>query len=507
MRNLTYFGTRLSENISRREPEGYLICLNVPVARTGVQDYLPSELGLPGPDDRLIPVHRPESEVFAPACVASFEGMPVTDDHPAFSGGVTAENIRDLQKGHAHNLRRGTGKNADLLIADLIITSPSLAEEILAGKREISCGYNYVLCEENGQYIQREIRGNHVAVVDAGRAGPRVSIHDRKSAAARTAPDGRPDRSGPSRPAASGSRSPHPHITCFDERSERNMKKNNLWPARLMTRLAKDGDTEGLSELISEILETPAEAEAEADVPETAETPEEAPVVVETPVEQPVLIDCGAEILEALRQIISLLSAPGGDCDPEENRDEEPEETAEAAAEIAENGAENLAEAALEAAAETLEALSIDPAAGDEDPVEELVAEILETEAEEEPASDDDPLDIVSSILEPETGSDEDGDGDEGGEDPAVNAQAADALRAALAGFRPQLARMSPKERQRFNADVAARMKKLTRRAGSSKGRPNAYAALRRAAAHDRSDRSLGKKIMASRNVNLAKRK
>ena len=43
-----YYGTRLSENISRREPEGYLLCLNVPVARTGTQDYLPEELGLPG---------------------------------------------------------------------------------------------------------------------------------------------------------------------------------------------------------------------------------------------------------------------------------------------------------------------------------------------------------------------------------------------------------------------------------------------------------------------------
>ena len=64
---MTYFGTRLSENISRREPEGYLICLNVPVARTGVQEYLPSELGLPEPDSRLIPVLRPEEEVFSPA--------------------------------------------------------------------------------------------------------------------------------------------------------------------------------------------------------------------------------------------------------------------------------------------------------------------------------------------------------------------------------------------------------------------------------------------------------
>ena len=52
---MTYFGTRLSDNISRREPEGYLICLNVPVARTGSQDYLPSELGLPEPSSRTIP--------------------------------------------------------------------------------------------------------------------------------------------------------------------------------------------------------------------------------------------------------------------------------------------------------------------------------------------------------------------------------------------------------------------------------------------------------------------
>ena len=40
---MQYYGNRLSENISRREPEGYLLCLNVPVARTGTQDYLPEE--------------------------------------------------------------------------------------------------------------------------------------------------------------------------------------------------------------------------------------------------------------------------------------------------------------------------------------------------------------------------------------------------------------------------------------------------------------------------------
>ena len=476
---MTYFGTRLSENISRREPEGYLICLNVPVARTGTQDYLPSELGLPEPDARLIPVHRPEEEVFSQACIASFEGMPVTDNHPAAPEGVTTENIRHLQKGHAMNIRRGAGADADLLLADLIITDPTLIQEVLGGKREISCGYTYTLHQEEGNYIQREIRGNHIAVVDAGRAGPRVSIHD--------------------------------HIF---ERSTL-MKKKSLWRAKLMARMAKDGDVDGLAEIITEMMEEPA-APAAAALPtadptaaglpatdplvaavaaaveenlEPAPAAEEAPVVVETPVEQPVIVDCGPQILEALSQIIALLSGPVADCNHTE--DEGPDAVAEAVVETtAEEMAETVAAAAVEAVAE-----AIDPAlASAEDPVEALVAEILDADegGEEEPASADED-DILSHILEPEEAVDED--------DPDANAQAADALRASLAAFRPMLARMAPKDRQRFNADVAARMKKLT--AASAKGKPNPYAALRTAAAHDNDARSLGQKIMAARNANL----
>jgi len=49
---------------------------------------------------------------------------------------------------------------------------------------------------------------------------------------------------------------------------------------------------------------------------------------------------------------------------------------------------------------------------------------------------------------------------------------------------------------------VAARMKQLQTRAART-SRPNAYAALRQAAAHDAPDRSLGEKIMSRRNANL----
>ena len=100
---MQYYGTRLSENISKREPEGYLLCLNVPVARTGYQEYLPEELGLLPTNGNPLQVYRPEEEVFSPETIAAFEGMPVTNDHPP--DGVDIENIRRLQIENADLIR------------------------------------------------------------------------------------------------------------------------------------------------------------------------------------------------------------------------------------------------------------------------------------------------------------------------------------------------------------------------------------------------------------------
>ena len=295
-----YYGTRLSENISRRDPEGYLLCLNVPVARTGTQEYLPEEVGLP-PGSALIPVYRPEEEVFAPETMASFEGMPVTNDHPP--DGVDVSNIRALQKGHAHNVRRGSGEESDLLLADLIITDPALITAILEeGKREISCGYTYELCMENGQYIQRKIRGNHVAVVDAGRAGSRVSIKDRKPVV---------------------------------ERRKSIMKKSL---SKVLARMAKDGDIETVAEIIEEMID-PIEPETEP-----APAAVESTVIVEAPAEEPaeepqaeeknVIIDEGGltGILERLDGIIALLEAGGVNSAADEDVEEAVSEALEQAA-------------------------------------------------------------------------------------------------------------------------------------------------------------------------------
>ena len=68
---LAYYGTEISPN-QTETVEGYLICRNVPIARTGKQTYYAHELNLPGDPDRLVEVLRSPEEVFSPAAMASF---------------------------------------------------------------------------------------------------------------------------------------------------------------------------------------------------------------------------------------------------------------------------------------------------------------------------------------------------------------------------------------------------------------------------------------------------
>ena len=170
-----FYGSKISEHMTET-PEGYLVCLGVPIGRTGEQEYLPRELGLDG--DKLIKVYRKEQDVFKPSAVASFEGKPFCNDHPPED--VTSANYPMYAKGTVVNVRRGTlDTGEDALLCDIIVYDANLAEQIKSGKREISCGYDCTYVSNgDGTYHQEDIIGNHVAVVDRGRAGTSVSIKD-----------------------------------------------------------------------------------------------------------------------------------------------------------------------------------------------------------------------------------------------------------------------------------------------------------------------------------------
>lgn len=169
---LTYYGSRISPHMTET-PEGYLICHDVPINRTGTQEYTAGEMQLDGDPERIITVNRYPEDVFDAAALASFEGKDVTAGHPPEN--LTPENHAAYSKGHVENVRRA----GDQTIADLHIKDATLISEIKNGIiREVSCGYVCNWEPDGAGYKQTNIRGNHVAIVPHGRAGHDVAIKD-----------------------------------------------------------------------------------------------------------------------------------------------------------------------------------------------------------------------------------------------------------------------------------------------------------------------------------------
>lgn len=301
-----FYGSRISGHMIET-PEGYLICKEVPIARTGNQDYRGSEFGGEDPE-KVYKVKRLEEEVFSKAALASFEGKPVVDEHP--NEDVTAENIKRYIKGTCRDIHQGTGILSDCIVADLIIYDKDLIQKIKDGKRDISCGYDCLWDPvDEDTYIQREIRGNHVAVVDKGRAGKKVSIRD-------------------------------------SQEGGKRMKNRSLW-GRMLSAFAKDGDT--TPEDLEQAAKLNPKAEDEVQVPEKEEEKKDKESALE----------------ERLKRIEDAIAAiPESTPAPAKTEDEEPDEedtSSEEREEDALDSLENELESGEEAQDE--EAVTVDPEA------------------------------------------------------------------------------------------------------------------------------------------------
>lgn len=164
-----------------KTPEGFLLCMDVPLARTGKQIYGPGDENpiAPGPDG-LIHIERTAEEVFRPATIASANGKDVVNDHPVED--VMPHNYRDLTCGVCINPRRGEGDLSDCFVGDLLVKWPELIADIDAGKVEISLGYDASYVKTGpGEGYQTGIIINHIAIVARGRCGYRCSIGDRET--------------------------------------------------------------------------------------------------------------------------------------------------------------------------------------------------------------------------------------------------------------------------------------------------------------------------------------
>lgn len=180
---MVLFSDALTLDAPRRTSDGYM-AVRAKAARTGVYQYTGREVdpenkhGLR--DQAIVNVLRDEATVFDRRAVRSFIGKPITTGHPAEA--VNSKNWKQ----HADGVIMGALRDGEHIAFDLLLMDETAINDTEAGTVELSNGYGATLefgdfagpAGEKCQARQVSIVGNHVAIVDRGRAGPSCRIGD-----------------------------------------------------------------------------------------------------------------------------------------------------------------------------------------------------------------------------------------------------------------------------------------------------------------------------------------
>lgn len=163
---------------------GYWYISDNPISKVGVFPYLGSQISPELEPDKIYNVLRPAQELCSQQTIDSFKLVPLVDEHEMLGRDFTPPE----EKGIHGTLGEKIYAKDGILYADMKIFSEALKDEIEGGKKDLSLGYrcDYDLTDGlwNGQRydaVQRNIRGNHVALVQEGRMGKDVRVMDAKS--------------------------------------------------------------------------------------------------------------------------------------------------------------------------------------------------------------------------------------------------------------------------------------------------------------------------------------
>lgn len=156
-----------------------------PLSKVGVFPYLGKTISDELEPDKIYQVLRPEEELSNDETLNSFKLVPIVDDHTMLG---TKPGMQPAEEKGVHGVIGDDVYYKDgIIYGDLKIFSETLKEEIENGKKELSMGYfcDYELKEGEFdgipyQAIQRNLKINHVALVDEGRMGADVRVLDHK---------------------------------------------------------------------------------------------------------------------------------------------------------------------------------------------------------------------------------------------------------------------------------------------------------------------------------------
>jgi hypothetical protein len=160
--------------LASETPEGFLR-FDARLTRVGVFEYGDG-------DGNTWGELRTDTEVFEAEAISSFFMSTVTNDHPEEF--VSVANVDGLCIG---TVGTDVRRDGDYLVATIQVTDARAIADIRAGKIELSCGYTAQVVTDVGvsdgiphRGRQTHIRGNHVALVDRGRAGPMCRLITRR---------------------------------------------------------------------------------------------------------------------------------------------------------------------------------------------------------------------------------------------------------------------------------------------------------------------------------------
>lgn len=160
------FDVKISEHIWE-DSLGQLVCLEAIIAREGFQEYYEDDI-LKNGSFKIVKVERPWEEVLKSA--PTFEAKPIVIQHPDKDIDISVKNMKDFKVGHMQNVRPSEHEGVKVLIADLVFDNEEAIKKVKSGElRELSCGYFYEI--DPKEMKQYDIKGEHLALVNEGRAG------------------------------------------------------------------------------------------------------------------------------------------------------------------------------------------------------------------------------------------------------------------------------------------------------------------------------------------------
>lgn len=157
---------------------------NNPIIKTGVFPYLGRQIGPECEPEKIYNVLRPEEELFSDTAISSFNLIPITVGH-ALLGSRTEGFVPPEEKGVDGTTGENSKRQGDKVVNDIKLYSERIKDEIQNGKKELSAGYFCDFVPESGvwngrhyDFVQRNIAGNHIALVEKGRNGADVRVMD-----------------------------------------------------------------------------------------------------------------------------------------------------------------------------------------------------------------------------------------------------------------------------------------------------------------------------------------